>query len=46
MRKFLALLFAVILLCSIVATCVAACNHVMVFHSAYTHYYTRPRWTN
>lgn len=46
MKKLLALLFAVILLCSIIATCVAACNHVMVYHSAYTSYYTRPRWTN
>lgn len=46
MKKFLAFLFAVILLCSILATCLAACNHQYVYHSSYTQTYTKPYWTN
>lgn len=48
MKKVFALFLALVLLSTIVATCLAApkCDHQMVYHSTYTHYYTRPRWTN
>ena len=47
MKKVFALFLALVLLSTIVATCLAAgCSHQMVYHSSYTRYYTRPRWTN